>query len=143
MNIAKFLIFNFKSFFMKYLRWLLRPFTTTCRNYYLDDHLVILFALIHPSKWLREAAVRTCFSKRCFKKNFLRKFCNLYRKHLRSPTLVFSCEFWKIFRTPFFIEHIWWLLLDWTWYMFKADNRKGRSNEICLKLTIKTSKKKS
>ena len=69
-NNAKFLIFNFKSFFTNYLRWLLRPFTTTCRNYYLVDHLVILFALIHPSKWLREAAVRRCFSKRCFKKKF-------------------------------------------------------------------------
>ena len=29
-----------------------------------------------------------------------------------TPTQVFSCEYCKILRTAFLIEHLWWLLLD-------------------------------
>ena len=30
---------------------------------------------------------------------------------IKNLALVFSCEFWEIFKNIFFIEHIWWLLL--------------------------------
>ena len=52
-SIAKFLR---TAFFIEHLRWLLLPFTTTFRNYYWKDRLVILFTLTHPSKRLN-----TCF----------------------------------------------------------------------------------
>ena len=45
-NIAQFLR---TAFFIEHLRWLLLPFTTTFRNYYWKDRLVILFTLTHPS----------------------------------------------------------------------------------------------
>ena len=35
--------------------------------------------------------------------------CNFIKKETLAQ--VFSCEFCEISKTPFFIEHLWWLLL--------------------------------
>ena len=53
MNIAELLR---TAFFIGHLEWLLLPFTTTVRNYYWEDLVVILFTLNHPSRRLN-----TCF----------------------------------------------------------------------------------
>ena len=51
-----------------------------------------------------------------FKESILRNFAKFTRKYLcqslnfiKKETLaqVFSCEFCEIFKTPFFIEHLW------------------------------------
>ena len=41
---------------------------------------------------------------------FLIKACNLIKND--NPTQVFSCQFCKIFKNTFFIEHLQWLLLS-------------------------------
>ena len=74
-----------------------------------------------------------------FKIVFLKFFANFTGKHLccnlllnlqlyykETLTQVFSCEIWEILRTPFFTEHLRWLLLEnfesifesapWRWY---------------------------
>ena len=43
-------------FFIEHLQWLLLPFTTTFRNYYWEDLVIVLFTLTHPSKQFN-----TCF----------------------------------------------------------------------------------
>ena len=70
------------------------------------------------------------------KRGVLRNFAKLTRKHLRqrfffnkvaglspqacnfitkeSLAQVFSYEFYEISKTPIFIEHLWWLLLNFT-----------------------------
>ena len=40
---------------------------------------------------------------------FMPEACNFIKKE--TLALVFSCKFWDIFKNPFFIEHLWWLLL--------------------------------
>ena len=35
--------------------------------------------------------------------------CNVIKKE--TPSQVFSCQFCEIFKSTFFIEHLWWLLL--------------------------------
>ena len=35
--------------------------------------------------------------------------CSFIKKETMEH--VFSCEFYKIFKNPFFTEHLWWLLL--------------------------------
>ena len=65
------------------------------------------------------------FCKKCVLKNFakftLKHLCqSLFFAGLRSATLLkkrlwhrcFSVKFVKFLRTPFFIEHLWWLLLN-------------------------------
>ena len=66
-NIATFLR---KVFFIEQCQWLFLAFTTTFRNYHWEGVSVIFFTLTHPSKQLREAAVRRCFSKNLFLKIF-------------------------------------------------------------------------
>ena len=69
---------------------------------------------------LSEAAVRRCSLKYVFL-----KICNIHRKAsvLKSlfnkvvyltPTQMFSCEIWEIFKSPFFTEHLRWLLQSLT-----------------------------
>ena len=66
MNIAKFLR---TAFFIEHLWWLLLPFTTTFRNYYWEDLVVILFALNHPSKRLKTfLKLITCYTTKTLKK---------------------------------------------------------------------------
>ena len=58
----------------------------------------------------------------------------------------FPENFAKFLRTPFFTDHLWWLLLKFDIvsyptgnYMFKLNNRNvGKINKICSKLAIKT-----
>ena len=38
------------------------------------------------------------------------KACNFIKKETLAQ--VFSCEFCEIFKNTFFVEHVWWLLLD-------------------------------
>ena len=90
---------------------------------------------------------------------------NFIKKRLQQKCFLLNIA--KFLKTVFLIEHLWWLLLSFTstfrdFYreelldilfplthpskrlniMPKADNRKSRSKrEICLKLTIKTSRK--
>ena len=44
------------AFFIEHVRRLLLPVTSTFRNYYWEELLVIFLTLSHPSKWLN-----TCF----------------------------------------------------------------------------------
>ena len=46
-----------------------------------------------------------------YKKGVLRNLaaCNFIKKETLAQ--MFSCEFCELLRTPFFIEHLWWLLL--------------------------------
>ena len=55
------------------------------------------------------------------KKGVLKNFAKFTGKHLcqsknlvkkETLTQVFSCEFFKVFKNTFFIEHLWWLLLS-------------------------------
>ena len=39
----------------------------------------------------------------------MKEACNFSKKE--TPTQVLSCRIWEILRTPFFKEHLWWLLL--------------------------------
>ena len=46
--------------------------------------------------------------------NFTENTCarvSFFSIKLQAEAQVFSCEFWEIFRTPFSIEHLQWLLL--------------------------------
>ena len=62
-----------------------------------------------------EAVVRRC----SVKKGVLRNSAKFTGKHLRPATLLkkrlwhrcFPVKFAKFLRTPFFTEHLWWLLL--------------------------------
>ena len=69
-----------------------------------------------------EAAVQKCFVKQvfleisqnsqentCARVSFLIKFSTLFKKRLWHRC--FPVKFAKFLRTPFFIEHHWWLLL--------------------------------
>ena len=51
-----------------------------------------------------EAAVCRFLQNRCLLKKFIRK---------ETPTQVFSCEYCKISKNSFFIEHLQWLLLKY------------------------------
>ena len=49
-----------------------------------------------------------------FKIGALKNKVGTYLEHYwkETPTQVFSCEYCEIFKNSFFIEHLWWLLLD-------------------------------
>ena len=56
--------------------------------------------------------------KNFYEKVVLKNFAILKHLNFRpatllkeTPTQVFSCEYCKIFKNSFFIEHLWWLLL--------------------------------
>ena len=102
------------------------------------------FRLVNIAKFLRTAFLHT-FRSSClqmfFKIGVLKSFANFTGKHLcwsfflkklagsRPATLLkkastqgFSCEVSEILKTPFFIEHLRWLLLHLWWlllYFFK------------------------
>ena len=73
-----------------------------------------------------KAVVHRCSSSRSqmfFKIGVLKRFVILTGKYLcwslflinfvkETPTQVCSCEYWKIFKNSFFVEHIRWLLLQ-------------------------------
>ena len=57
----------------------------------------------------------------------LKNFANFTGKHLcwsvfsinkfkEISTLVFSCEIWNIFKNTFFAEHLWWLLIEISYF---------------------------
>ena len=53
-------------------------------------------------------------TRRCFvEKDVLKNFANFIQKHLfiKKETLVFSSDFYKIFKNTFSTEHLQWLLL--------------------------------
>ena len=60
-----------------------------------------------------EAAVQMCFVKKVFfqfLQNSQPETCNFIKKETLAQ--IFSCEFRKIFKSTFFTEHLWWLLLN-------------------------------
>ena len=77
--------------------------------------------------WQKITKMRRSRSQMFFKIVVLKNFANFTGKHLcwslflimlqdkackeETQTQVFSCIFAKYFRTPFFTEHLWWLLL--------------------------------
>ena len=93
--------------------------------------------IFDSSKGSLEAVVRWCSAKKVVFRNFAKfrgKYlcqslflntvssdaCNFIKKETLAQ--VFFCEIWKISKTPFSIEHLWWLLLDrrkvsvWIWW---------------------------
>ena len=48
------------------------------------------------------------------------KACNFNKKE--TPTEVFSCEYHKTFKNSFFIEHLWWLLLNMVEIFLRISN---------------------
>ena len=57
------------------------------------------------------ASCRNSHPKVFYKKGVLRNLaaCNFIKKETLAQ--MFYCEFCELLRTPFFIEHLWWLLL--------------------------------
>ena len=88
-----------------------------------------ILLLIPNSSNLYFTIFRTSRPEVFCKKGVLRNFTKFTRKHLclRPATLLkkrlwhryFPVHFVKFLRTPFFMEHLWWLLLTispyWTW----------------------------
>ena len=81
-------------------------FITTFQNYYLEELLVIFFALTpltHPSKRLKEAFFRRCFSKKAFLKIL---------QYFQETSTGFSCKYSEIventifYRTPVMTERL-------------------------------------
>ena len=65
--------------------------------------------------------------------------CNFIKKE--TPTPVFSCEFDEIFKNNFFIEYLWWLLLQlqvfcllWTFFIMLPIAQ--RFSEYCITWTF-------
>ena len=54
-----------------------------------------------------EAVVRRCFAKKVFS-----KISFLIKLQASGLTQVFSCEFCENFKNTYFIDHLWWLLLN-------------------------------
>ena len=62
--------------------------------------------VLHPSEFPRSS------HQRCsVKKGVLKNFTNFTGKHLlpvlESPTQMFSCEIWEIFKNTYFKEYLW------------------------------------
>ena len=74
------------------------------------------------------AVIRSCLPKVFYKKGVVKNFTKFIRKHLcwslffnqacnfitkgnfitkETPTQVFSCEFYEVFKSNFFIEYLW------------------------------------
>ena len=82
------------------------------RNFYIN--------LVQCSHWTN---ARSSHLELFCRKGILKNFAKFIGKHfcasvsfsikLQASDQVFSCEFWKIFKNTFFIEHLYWLLLSY------------------------------
>ena len=68
---------------------------------------------IHPKLFTKFTGIHLCRSPLFNKVAGLRpQACNFIKKKILAQ--VFSNEFCEIFKNSFFIEHLWWLLSEWT-----------------------------
>ena len=90
----------------------------TKRDKLLQNFKLYKTQLINSQKFISQITAKAFFrSSRpdvfC-KKGVLKSFAKFTGKHLCQRLFFnkeFSCEFAKFLRTPFFTEHLWWLLL--------------------------------
>ena len=110
----------------------LRSASTACTLKLHVNHYQNFKILFLPMQHLGLAAYSLHFQRTWMKHSqkqlFVRcslKFLNTHRKTslleslFKRPavlkegtTLVFSCQFWEMFKNTFFTEHLWWLLLS-------------------------------
>ena len=85
-----------------------------CRS----SRLQMFFRSSHPEVFCKRGVLRNftkftgkhlCWSPFLIQLEVM-KDCSFNKKG--NPTQVFSCEYHKVFKNSFFMEHLWWLLLN-------------------------------